>query len=887
VGISETPMKKKKKRPSRAVVAAKAVVIASTAPESEVDAYDYIRGQLRDLGWVVKPPDRHVGGQVWTQNQCFAHPEIKRTLGLMRPENIVCLTETSLWVIEAKSRRVELKTALHEAEHDYARKIEAGGVLRVPVISGVAGNDAEGYEVRTRLLVDGKYMPVTINGVEATGLLDAATIKTLLETGQSNIADFTVNEKVFLRAAESINRTLHTGGINKNDRARVMAALLLALVDSSTLNVDEDLPVLIDDINSRTKSVLTKHAKPEFLPFVRIEPPTSAENHVKFKAAIVRTIQELSNLSIKSAMSSGTDVLGRFYEVFLRYGNGAKEIGIVLTPRHVTRFAVETVGVGPNDFVLDPACGTGGFLVAAFDHVRESAKPEQVNRFKKYSLFGIEQESYVAALAIVNMIFRGDGKNNIVEANCFSKFLHRTTTGNVPTARYDKVPPKKGEEPITRVFMNPPFALKKSDEREWGFVEAALKSMQDGGLLFAIVPMSVVTEGGKAGAWRKPLLDHHTVLAVMSFPEELFYPVSNQTVAVILRRGVPHPAGQPVFWGRIVNDGFRKSKGKRLPAKDSSPNDLVTIKPALRAFLLDPRQPVSGVPEFVCAAPIDMGDPILELAPEAYLDSRLPSTAELVARLDRQVRENVGALVAFDLKGVLPGPQRTIIDDARGAKTSGTPSPITTLPTFRPVPLEDLFTLTAGDYHNLAEEDPGPTPVASCADTENGIAGYYDTPAEHLYRDALTIAFNGSPLTTKMHPYAFGAKDDVAVAIPKSGLPVEALIFIQAQLNAERWRFSYYRKCFRDKLGRTTVELPVGNDGKLDLSFMVRAVRAQPYWWFLAPRLSGWKSTAPIARIRATFKQEPKVYPEGENLDLLAAEEPPTSKYGRNPKNSN
>lgn len=251
------------------------------------------------------------------------------------------------------------------------------------------------------------------------------------------------------------------------------------------------------------------------------------------------------------------------------------------------------------------------------------------------------------------------------------------------------------------------------------------------------------------------------------------------------------------------------------------------------------------------------------------------------------VRENVGALVAFDLKNVVDAPQRTIIDDARGVKPSDAGAPIVKLPPFKPVPLEDLFILTAGDYHSLADEDPGSTPVASCADTENGVAGYYDIPAELLYRDALTIAFNGSPLTTKMHPYAFGAKDDVAVAIPKSGLPVEALIFIQAQLNAERWRFSYYRKCFCDKLGRTTVELPVGNDGKLDLSFMVRAVRAQPYWWFLAPRLNGWKSTAPIARIRATFKQEPMVYPESENLDLLTAEEPPTSKYGRNPTNSN
>ena len=325
--------------------------------------------------------------------------------------------------------------------------------------------------------------------------------------------------------------------------------------------------VVIDDINTRAAAVLRKHGKKEFFPFVMIQPPTSDENHVKYKAALVRTIQELRNLNIKSAMNSGTDVLGKFYEVFLRYGNGAKEIGIVLTPRHVTRFAVEAVGVDHNDIVFDPACGTGGFLVAAFDRVRAAATPDQLERFKKHNLFGIETESYVAALAIVNMIFRGDGKNNIVEANCFSKFLHRATVDGSPSATYSKAPAARGSAPVHRVFMNPPFALRRSDEYEWRFVEAAMKSMEDGGLLFVIVPMSVVTEAGARGGWRRPLLKGHTILAVVSFPEELFYPVSIQTVAVILKKGSPHPKRQAVLWARVANDGFRKSKGRRLPVR--------------------------------------------------------------------------------------------------------------------------------------------------------------------------------------------------------------------------------------------------------------------------------------------------------------------------------
>jgi type I restriction-modification system DNA methylase subunit len=809
------------------------------AVESEVEAYHFIRENLKRLGWIVKNPSRHADGQVWTQNQCLSHPGIKEALGITRPENIIRLTDSKFWVIEAKSKRHELKKAIREAEIDYGEKINGVKGLKAVLVTGVAGNDSLGYEVRTKLLVKGRYEPVTINGIEATGLLDTKTVELLLSTGNPEIAEYQINEPLFLKAAEQINSTLHNGGINKNDRSRVMAALLLGLVGGS-LDLDGDLSVLIGDINNRTENVLMKHGKKEFHPFVRIVPPTNAENHGKYKNAIVRTIQLLNNLNIQSAMNSGADVLGKFYEVFLRYGNGAKEIGIVLTPRHVTRFAVDSIGVSANDIVFDPACGTGGFLVAAFDHVRTRTTAKALEKFKQHSLFGIEQESAVAALAIVNMIFRGDGKNNIVEANCFSRYLRCAVKSGTPTAQYVPDPPEAGDEPITRVFMNPPFALKKSDEREWRFVETALKSMADGGVLFAIVPMSVVSEGGASGAWRRPFLEHHTLLSVISFPEELFYPVAVQSVGIIVRKGIPHPRKQKVLWGRVSDDGYRKSKGRRLPVEGE--NDLDRLEPLLRAFIADPTKRVRAVPEFVVASPLDFTDPILEFAPEAYLDSRVPSQADLSLRLDRQVRDNIAALVSLDLQ--MGQPDGIIDASAKAKRTAAQTFPVD-YPAFSEVPLLSLFSLHAGHYHSLADHDRGTTPVVSCADSNNGVAGMFDVPKTVLFANALTIAFNGSPLTTKLHPYRFGAKDDVAVALPVADLPVEALIFIQAQINSERWRFSYYRKCFREKLGRTIVELPITVDGELDVEFMTLSVRAQPYWWFLSSRLSKWKPEQP------------------------------------------
>lgn len=625
----------------------------ATARDTEVEAYKFILDQLEEHEWNIKNPSRNTGGQVWTQNQCLAHPSIKAALGAMHPENIVKLSESSVWVIEAKRDRKQLDQAVREAISDYATPIIAGGRLNVPVISGVAGNDTTGYLVRTQLRTKDRWETVTINGQPATALLTPSQVETIIRQGNPHIKDYVPPPKLFLHTAERINETLHRGGINKNERAKVMASLLLSVVDEPGPNVDADLPVLIEEIGARAKHVLKKSGKSEFAPFITIIPPTNSDNHVKYKQALVQTLQELRNLNIKSAMNSSTDILGQFYEVFLKYGNGAKEIGIVLTPRHVTRFAVEAVGVSSRDVVLDPACGTGGFLVAAFDHVRRTSTPTQIEQFRLHNLFGIEDEASVAVLAIVNMIFRGDGRNHIVEGNCFSTNLTRHTIDGHPSAKYSKAPPKPGEEAVTRVLMNPPFA-KGDDAKEYLFVKRALGLMDHGGILFALLPLGAMFREGDEQVWRKnDLLGDNTLLAVVSLPEKLFVPAaSKQVLAVIVKKGFPHPKGQPVFWARVSHDGNIVVKNRRLPAAEftpprSEPNQLDTILPNLRTFVASPGSIQVNEPELCITAPVDFADPLLELIPEAYIESRVPSLAELHEAVDDLARQTVSYLVRF------------------------------------------------------------------------------------------------------------------------------------------------------------------------------------------------------------------------------------------------
>ena len=85
---------------------------------------------------------------------------------------------------------------------------------------------------------------------------------------------------------------------------------------------------------------------------------------------------------------------------------------------------------------------------------------------------------------------------------------------------------------------------------------------------------------------------------------------------------------------------------------------------------------------------------------------------------------------------------------------------------FKPTALTDLFAVQSGNYHKADDLSDGPYPLISCGDKDNGLVRFCTVPLEHIYENCLTVAYNGSPMVTKYHPYKFVAKDDVAVLIP-------------------------------------------------------------------------------------------------------------------------
>lgn len=240
------------------------------------------------------------------------------------------------------------------------------------------------------------------------------------------------------------------------------------------------------------------------------------------------------------------DVVGQFYGEFLKYTGGDKKaLGIVLTPRHITELFAYIANVGKDSKVLDLCAGTGGFLISSMHQMFKNAVTNsQRNKIKKFGLIGVEQQPNMFALAASNMILRGDGKANLYQGSCFDKAItsalkkHRCTVG----------------------MINPPYSQTDSGLHELRFIKHMLDCLAPGGVGIAIVPMGCALS---ANSLRAEILKDHTLEAVMSMPDQLFYPVGTVTCIMVFTAHKAHIRENRKTWfGYWKADGFVKTKKK-------------------------------------------------------------------------------------------------------------------------------------------------------------------------------------------------------------------------------------------------------------------------------------------------------------------------------------
>jgi len=368
---------------------------------------------------------------------------------------------------------------------------------------------------------------------------------------------FRQDYNTLLEFTKKLNEKLHTYKILESQRSLLISCILIALEDDAfkTSYTKKTTPKSLADFLTKTVSEKLEEAnisgkKLENLniQFGFIKTDTSLSTKDKVLKELIDEIDENINQFIKT--HEYFDVLGQLYIEFLRYANSDKGLGIVLTPPHITELFSELAQVNKNSIAFDNCTGTGGFLISAMKKMIEDAKgdTERILNIKAKQLIGVEYQAHIFALAVSNMYIHQDGKTNIINGSCFEEDIIKEVKAKKPTVG----------------FLNPPYkGDKKTDTDEFEFILNNLECLVDGGTCIAIVPMqTALATSGKVLEFKKQLLAKHTLEAVLSMPDELFFnsKVGVVSCIMIFTAHKPHDKNVETYFGYYKNDGFEKRK---------------------------------------------------------------------------------------------------------------------------------------------------------------------------------------------------------------------------------------------------------------------------------------------------------------------------------------
>lgn len=289
-----------------------------------------------------------------------------------------------------------------------------------------------------------------------------------------------------------------------------------------------------------------------------------SELKIKNSTNLKRIVDKLSTLELLNAES---DVKGDAFEYFLKDSvSVGNDLGEYFTPRHIVRLMTDLIDPKFNEKVYDPCCGTGGFLIQAFRHIKKKIKNTRENMkiLEESTCWGREITG-TAKIAKMNMIIIGDGHTNITQTDSLE---------NPVNDEFDVV------------MTNFPFSQTSKYSSLYGFhnkdanpvfLKHVINSLTKTGRAAVVVPDGLLFDKGiEYKNIRQTLLTTCNVLAVIQLDPFVFKPYTGQPTSIIIfEKG---KQTKKVWFFDLINDGFKKTTSKKGRPAIKDNNDIPLLR---------------------------------------------------------------------------------------------------------------------------------------------------------------------------------------------------------------------------------------------------------------------------------------------------------------------
>lgn len=231
------------------------------------------------------------------------------------------------------------------------------------------------------------------------------------------------------------------------------------------------------------------------------------------------------------------DVKGAIYESILEKNGQDKKSGAgqYFTPRPLIKAMVDCIAPQIGETVCDPACGTGGFLLTAYDYMKEqSASKEKRDFLRNKALHGVDNTPLVVTLASMNLYLHGVGTDR-------SPIVCEDSLEKEPSSLVDVIlaNPPFGTRPAGSVDINRPDFYVETKNNQLNFLQHMMLMLKTGGRAAVVLPDNVLFEGGAGETIRKKLLSDFNLHTILRLPTGIFYAQGVKANVLFFSKGQP------------------------------------------------------------------------------------------------------------------------------------------------------------------------------------------------------------------------------------------------------------------------------------------------------------------------------------------------------------